>query len=166
MSDRGRGLSQVFGTGDAVQIESAPGQGRSVSVFLARAFVVAERVAVAPVVMDLARRGNAHVLLVDDDNAVRIVTTDRLIGLGYTLEEAADGTAGLTRPRPSRRGHAARLADRLLFRLLRAGQACRGTAWSSSAQTIPRGAAAADWRGDRARAHRLGCLRLQCAWWH
>jgi CheY-like chemotaxis protein len=95
----GLGLSQVFGTarqsGGDVQIESAPGQGTSVAVFLPRALVSAERAMVAPVEIELARTGSANVLLVDDDDAVRITTSDVLIGLGYTVQEAADGAAAL-----------------------------------------------------------------------
>ncbi|HKD76902.1 MAG TPA: response regulator, partial [Ktedonobacterales bacterium] len=49
----------------------------------------------APIVMHQARRGSAKVLLVDDDDAVRIITTDLLIGLGYTVKEAANGATAL-----------------------------------------------------------------------
>jgi signal transduction histidine kinase len=95
----GLGLSQVFGTahqsGGDVQIASAPGEGTSVSVFLPRAMVVAERTPVAPIAIGQARGGSANVLLVDDDDAVRITTSDLLSGLGYTVQEAADGAAAL-----------------------------------------------------------------------
>jgi signal transduction histidine kinase len=95
----GLGLSQVFGTahqsGGDVQIESAPGEGTSVSVFMPRAMVVAERAPVASVAIVQARSGSANVLLVDDDDAVRITTSDLLSGLGYTVQEAADGAAAL-----------------------------------------------------------------------
>ena len=60
----GLGLSQVFGTarqsGGDVQIESAPGEGTSVSVFLPRAMVVAERTPVAPVVIRSGGRGQCQ----------------------------------------------------------------------------------------------------------
>jgi len=35
------------------------------------------------------------VLLVDDDDAVRITTSDLLSGLGYSVQEVADGAAAL-----------------------------------------------------------------------
>jgi CheY-like chemotaxis protein len=50
---------------------------------------------VASVAIVQARSGSANVLLVDDDDAVRITTSDLLSGLGYTVQEAADGAAAL-----------------------------------------------------------------------
>jgi signal transduction histidine kinase len=95
----GLGLSQVFGTarqsGGDVQIESELGKGTTVSVYLPRAKVAVERTAVAPVIADGARNGSAAVLLVDDDEAVRTTTADVLVGLGYAVQQAADGPAAL-----------------------------------------------------------------------
>jgi CheY-like chemotaxis protein len=95
----GLGLSQVFGTarqsGGDVQIESELGKGTTVSVYLPRAKVAVERAAVAPVIAGAARNGSATLLLVDDDEAVRATTADVLVGLGYAVQQAADGPAAL-----------------------------------------------------------------------
>jgi CheY-like chemotaxis protein/nitrogen-specific signal transduction histidine kinase len=95
----GLGLSQVFGnarqSGGDVQIESAPGKGTAVSVYLPRAKVAVDRPVAAPVVADGSRSGSATVLLVDDDDAVRTTTADVLAGLGYGVQQAADGPSAL-----------------------------------------------------------------------
>jgi len=78
-----------------VQIESEVGNGTMVSVYLPRATVVVERPMAVPVVVDSARSGGAIVLLVDDDDAVRATTADVLTGLGYDVQQAADGPSAL-----------------------------------------------------------------------
>ncbi len=95
----GLGLSQVFGlakqSGGGVRIDSAPGQGASVKVFLPRAFEApkepqaAERTSVQPSDTDF------KVLVVDDDGAVRAVTAAILHDLGYDVVEAGSGRAAL-----------------------------------------------------------------------
>ncbi|HTI79638.1 MAG TPA: response regulator [Acetobacteraceae bacterium] len=94
----GLGLSQVFGTarqsGGDVHIDTVVGKGTSVSVFLPRATVTVERHATQPTITD-AGRGAATVLVVDDDDAVRATTADVLNGLGYTVQQAADGPSAL-----------------------------------------------------------------------
>ena len=95
----GLGLSQVFGTarqsGGDVQIDSAPGKGTTVSVFLPRAEVAKQpQPSTQPAAMAM-RSGSATVLVVDDDEAVRKTTVDVLGGLGYTVLEAADGASAL-----------------------------------------------------------------------
>jgi signal transduction histidine kinase len=94
----GLGLSQVFGTarqsGGDVHIDTTVGKGTSVSVFLPRATVTSERHAALPTITD-GRRGAATVLVVDDDDAVRATTADVLNGLGYTVQQAADGPSAL-----------------------------------------------------------------------
>ncbi len=42
-----------------------------------------------------SRDGSATVLVVDDDDAVRATTADVLNGLGYTVQQAADGASAL-----------------------------------------------------------------------
>jgi CheY-like chemotaxis protein len=95
----GLGLSQVFGTarqsGGDVQIESAPGKGTTISVYLPRAIARLERAAVRP--PEAAEQGTSQavVLAVDDDDAVRNTTADILRGLGYGVLQAASGEAAL-----------------------------------------------------------------------
>jgi signal transduction histidine kinase len=67
----GLGLSQVFGTarqsGGGVQLESAPGKGTAVSVYLPRAVVPATTVAAAPPATVEPETQAAVLLVVDDD---------------------------------------------------------------------------------------------------
>jgi signal transduction histidine kinase/CheY-like chemotaxis protein len=95
----GLGLSQVFGlakqSGGGVRIDSTPGQGTCVQVYLPRASGLPQAPAAdaqgeaAPAPRDL------HVLLVDDDSAVREVTAGILQDLGYGVVEAGSGGAAL-----------------------------------------------------------------------
>jgi len=95
----GLGLSQVFGlakqSGGGVRIDSTPGAGTSVRVFLPRATA-------APAAELLETPSEAEppaqdlkVLLVDDDNAVREVTAGILRDLGYRVLEVGSGGAAL-----------------------------------------------------------------------
>jgi signal transduction histidine kinase len=94
----GLGLSQVFGlakqSGGGVRIDTRPGEGASVKVFLPRAdFAQATTTShrAAPVKVE----GNPVVLLVDDDSAVREITAQLLAELGYAVVEAGSGGAAL-----------------------------------------------------------------------
>ncbi|HEV2300510.1 MAG TPA: ATP-binding protein, partial [Stellaceae bacterium] len=93
----GLGLSQVFGTarqsGGDVQIDSAPGEGTTVSVFLPRTSTPVEEP--APPAAAAPPASHAVVLAVDDDAAVRGTTAAILKGLGYGVVEAASGEAAL-----------------------------------------------------------------------
>jgi CheY-like chemotaxis protein len=95
----GLGLSQVFGlakqSGGGVRIDTHPGEGTSVKVFLPRAQPAGAAQAAmrrtAPRRADSAR----VVLLVDDDSAVREITASLLAELGYRVIEAGSGGAAL-----------------------------------------------------------------------
>jgi CheY-like chemotaxis protein len=95
----GLGLSQVLGfakqSGGGVRIESRPGEGTAVHIYLPRATAKAEVVSDSvPDVQSMALSG-ATILLVDDDAAVREVTAAMLRELGYAVIEAGSGGAAL-----------------------------------------------------------------------
>jgi CheY-like chemotaxis protein len=95
----GLGLSQVYGfvrqSGGVVRLESAPGRGTTVRLFLpyGAEAVVANATNAAPEPVE-AGPGQA-VLLVDDKDAVREAMAERLRELGYHVLEASDGPAAL-----------------------------------------------------------------------
>jgi CheY-like chemotaxis protein len=94
----GLGLSQVLGfakqSGGGVRIESRPGQGTSIHIYVPRADPQAvPRETGAP-----ARRVehvSATILLVDDDSAVREITAAMLRDLGHVVLEAGSGGGAL-----------------------------------------------------------------------
>jgi signal transduction histidine kinase/ActR/RegA family two-component response regulator len=94
----GLGLSQVFGlakqSGGGVRIDTELGVGTSVRVYLPRApnDQVREEAARAE---PAPARDDLTVLVVDDDDAVREVTTVLLRDLGYGVVEAGSGGAAL-----------------------------------------------------------------------
>ncbi|HZZ68793.1 MAG TPA: ATP-binding protein, partial [Phenylobacterium sp.] len=95
----GLGLSQVFGlakqSGGGVRIDTAPGEGTSVKVYLPRAEAEPD---CAPETEKHAVRAGAEdvrVLVVDDDSAVREVSAGMLGDLGYRVIEAGSGGAAL-----------------------------------------------------------------------
>lgn len=94
----GLGLSQVVGTArqaaGGVRIDSSPGHGTTVSIFLPRANVgVERRPASGPGTFVPGR--TARILLVDDDEPVRVVTAALLRDLGYEVREAASAAVAL-----------------------------------------------------------------------
>jgi signal transduction histidine kinase len=95
----GLGLSQVFGlakqSGGGVRIDSTVGVGTSVQVFLPKAAASPDVDSVASPEAQAVRPHNVHVLLVDDDSAVREVTAGILHDLGYDVIEAGSGGAAL-----------------------------------------------------------------------
>ena len=106
----GLGLAQVYGiarqAGGTVAIESAPGQGTTVSILLpaADATEVAlshEPASVPRAVGRLDQSGT--VLLVDDDESVRLMLAEFLEQMGWVVLQACDGPQGLellSRQRP------------------------------------------------------------------
>lgn len=95
----GLGLSQVLGfakqSGGGVQLASEIGKGTTIRIYLPRATNVTTVSISRPLAIDNVRHGQAHILLVDDDNAVREVTATFLRELGYQVREAGSGGAAL-----------------------------------------------------------------------
>jgi len=94
----GLGLSMVYGfakqSGGQVQIESKPGEGTCVTLFLPRFHGVAPPTEVtAPVVRPT--HGSETILVVEDDADVRAYSTEALRELGYGVLEAEDGATAL-----------------------------------------------------------------------
>ncbi|HET6605444.1 MAG TPA: response regulator [Rhodopila sp.] len=100
----GLGLSMVFGfatmSGGTATVESAPGAGTTVRIFLPAAIAQTmpgeDRAAVDP---DPARdaQNDQRILLVDDDTDVRSTIHAMLEDLGYTVVVAEDALAALAR---------------------------------------------------------------------
>ncbi|CAO4181216.1 histidine kinase [Methylorubrum populi] len=99
----GLGLAQVYGfvkqSGGGIRIDTAPGEGTSIKVYLPRVEGAEDGGAVAAGPVDCARThppGSAPALLVvDDDAGVREVTATRLSEAGYAVREAASGLQAL-----------------------------------------------------------------------
>ncbi len=99
----GLGLAQVYGfvkqSGGGVRIDTVPGEGTSVRVYLPRVAADVAPPAPRPVAIDCARLRHASdkrvVLVVDDDSAVRDITTTRLGEAGYAIREAGSGLAAI-----------------------------------------------------------------------
>lgn len=95
----GLGLAQVFGfakqSGGGVRIDTAPGKGTTVCVFLPRALRAPQQ----PDAADAPRTGvpvaGRTVLVLDDEANVRQVTADALRTAGCIVIEAADGAAAM-----------------------------------------------------------------------
>ncbi len=93
----GLGLAQVYGvarqSGGTALIESVPGQGTTVQIWLPRALSTAQT-------GDVPAAGHDHgavsrILLVDDEEQVRAFAADVLREAGYDVIEAPNGTAAL-----------------------------------------------------------------------
>jgi CheY-like chemotaxis protein len=83
-------------SGGGLRIDSKPGRGTSVRIYLPRAAAGQRRAeerragSLRP-----SQAGRAKLLLVDDDNAVREVLSANLTDLGYEVVEAGSGGAAL-----------------------------------------------------------------------
>ena len=102
----GLGLSQLYGfarqSGGFVRIDSAVGRGTAVHLHLPRDHAAAEQAAPAPdpaavPAPPTGRAGRGTVLVVEDEELVRMLLVEVLEGDGYTVLEAADGTTALDR---------------------------------------------------------------------
>jgi signal transduction histidine kinase len=95
----GLGLSMVYGfvrqSGGQARIQSEPGLGAKVSLYLPR-YEGGDKIFQPPATGQKARPGNGEtVLLVDDERSVRLLVNDVLEELGYTVLQAENGAAGL-----------------------------------------------------------------------
>ncbi len=96
----GLGLAQVYGfvkqSGGGVRIDTAVGEGTVVRVYLPRSEHAGIEEAVAmpgpAAEVPVDRR---TILVLDDDDAVRVVTADSLREAGWRVVEAVDGASGL-----------------------------------------------------------------------
>ncbi|MBA3502815.1 MAG: PAS domain S-box protein, partial [Deltaproteobacteria bacterium] len=93
----GLGLSTVFGivkqSGGAITVESDLGQGTTFRIYFPRVHNEADVAPQQP--RFVAPQGSGTVLLVEDDVQLRLVLRRYLIKWGFTLLEAATGTAAL-----------------------------------------------------------------------
>jgi PAS domain S-box-containing protein len=93
----GLGLSMVHGfikqSHGHIDIKSELGRGTTITIYLPRSIKGAAAHHPAPVA-DLPR-GHEEILVVEDETTVREALVDQLESLGYSVTEAADGTAGL-----------------------------------------------------------------------
>jgi signal transduction histidine kinase/CheY-like chemotaxis protein len=95
----GLGLSMVFGvvhqSGGAVRLRSELGRGTTVLIYLPRAAQAALPAADIAASACASSGAGAHILVVDDDAAVRWVTVECLREAGHRVAEADSGSAAL-----------------------------------------------------------------------
>jgi len=96
----GLGLSMIYGfakqSGGKVRIYSKLGQGTTVRIYLPRYHGALEEGNMAPAPVQTPRaEGHGTVLVVEDEQTVRMLVTELLKDRGYTVCEAADGASGL-----------------------------------------------------------------------
>jgi two-component system cell cycle sensor histidine kinase/response regulator CckA len=89
----GLGLSTVFGivqqTGGTIWVYSEPGSGTTIKLYLPRCD--GEAIAPAAIAEEPARRASETILLVEDEESVRLVTRTILERSGYRVLEAKSG---------------------------------------------------------------------------
>jgi len=95
----GLGLSMVYGfvkqSGGQITIESTPGAGTTITLFLQRYLGSAEVPTTIEDGVDHAVGGSETILVVEDDDDVRAYTVGMLRELGYRVTEAHDGATAL-----------------------------------------------------------------------
>ncbi|MEZ2299650.1 PAS domain S-box protein [Variovorax sp. RCC_210] len=138
----GLGLSTVYGfvkqSKGAIAIESQPGAGTTVTLYLPR-FEDSGRAA-SPAAED--ERADAplppglRVMLVEDDAEVRKVAHTFLVTLGCTVEAAANGEQALASMRAEAQAHGASAPFDLLLSDIALGAGMRGTQLATEAQQL------------------------------
>jgi CheY-like chemotaxis protein len=96
----GLGLSMIYGfakqSGGQVRIDSRVGEGTTVRIYLPRHLGEADAAVRQPAPAEAAAPASGEtILIVDDDPAVRMLITEALGDVGYTMIEVTDGAAGL-----------------------------------------------------------------------
>lgn len=95
----GLGLSTVYGfaeqSGGQATLESEPGKGTTVNVYLPRVVATAETAAANPSEQIPLSENAETILVVEDNPEVRELTMQRVEGLGYVVCEAENGTAAI-----------------------------------------------------------------------
>ncbi len=95
----GLGLSQLYGfvrqSGGVARLDSAPGQGTAVRLYLPQHEQAHEQQALLPAAEPELPGAGGTVLLVEDEATVRAMAAERLRELGCDVLEAADGPAAL-----------------------------------------------------------------------
>ncbi len=93
----GLGLSMVYGfvhqSGGVVRMQSEPGKGTVVRIFLPRTLQAAP--AGKSALHEDAPHGSERILVVEDNDLVRAIAVEQLISLGYDTVEADSGDAAL-----------------------------------------------------------------------
>jgi CheY-like chemotaxis protein len=94
----GLGLSMIFGfakqSGGHLRIESEPGLGTTVRLYLPRALGIEASEAVEVPEISLPQ-GHESILVVDDNTEMRAVARRHLLSLGYHVSEAGSGPLAL-----------------------------------------------------------------------
>jgi CheY-like chemotaxis protein len=95
----GLGLSMIHGfvrqSGGTVLIETAPGEGTSIHIYLPRYFGNLDSAAASEAPSGEEAGLGETVLVIDDEAAVRTLVVEVLQDAGYRVLEAEDGQAGL-----------------------------------------------------------------------
>ncbi|MGV3573305.1 MAG: PAS domain-containing protein [Ramlibacter sp.] len=94
----GLGLSMVYGfarqSGGFAAIDSSPGQGTRVSLLLPRSLGDAGELPLVLPVEELVHGTGQTIVVVEDDEVVRLLTVEALRNMGYVVHEAATGAEG------------------------------------------------------------------------
>jgi signal transduction histidine kinase/CheY-like chemotaxis protein len=102
----GLGLSQVYGmaqqSGGAARVLSEPGAGTTVEIWLRAASAGGVGLASAAAPRSHPSHPAARILVVEDDDFVRMSMVESLEALGHRVAQAADGEAGLRELRRQR----------------------------------------------------------------
>jgi PAS domain S-box-containing protein len=96
----GLGLSMIYGfmqqSGGHIRIDSEPGHGTAITLYLPRHFGTNDVVAQPPAPYgDMPLGAGETVLIVEDDHSVRLLMVDVLTELGYRAIEASDAKTAL-----------------------------------------------------------------------